>query len=91
MTCRHPLEELQRVYEGRIEPRTDRLLCGLCGEMQYLAARLTSVERDEWTGSYRAGALPSVVPLIASTVTSTDTSTDTSTVTSAVAVPRRSA
>jgi hypothetical protein len=58
MSCRHPLEELQRVYEGRMEPRTDRLLCGLCGEMQYLAVRMTPVERDEWTGTYRGDVIP---------------------------------
>ena len=39
MSCRHPLEELQRVYEGSAVPRTDRMLCGLCGELQYLAVR----------------------------------------------------
>lgn len=55
MTCRHPLEEMQRVFEGSAVPRTDRLMCGLCGELQYLAVRMTAIERDEWTVTYRTG------------------------------------
>ena len=35
MPCTHPAEERLRVYEGTATPRTDRLLCGLCGELLY--------------------------------------------------------
>lgn len=55
MSCRHPFEELQRVYEGRLVARTDRMLCGLCGELQYLAVRMTPIVADEWTVTYRTG------------------------------------
>lgn len=38
MPCPHPVEERLRVYEGTATPRSDRLLCGLCGELLYEAA-----------------------------------------------------
>jgi len=37
MPCPHPVEERLRVYEGTATPRSDRLLCGLCGELLYEA------------------------------------------------------
>jgi len=36
MSCPHPNEERQLVYEGSTRPKTDRLLCGLCGEIVYV-------------------------------------------------------
>jgi hypothetical protein len=37
VSCPHPPEERQRVYEGRLEPRPDRAYCALCGEIIYVA------------------------------------------------------
>jgi hypothetical protein len=37
MACPHPREERQLVFEGSATPRVDRLWCGLCGEIIYLA------------------------------------------------------
>lgn len=39
MACLHPMEERQRVFEGRAEPRPDRGYCGLCGAVLYMDAR----------------------------------------------------
>ncbi len=33
---RHPREELQRLYSSALTIQTDRLLCGLCGELLYV-------------------------------------------------------
>lgn len=35
MACPHPLEERLRIYDGTAVARTDRRLCGLCGETVY--------------------------------------------------------
>jgi hypothetical protein len=58
MRCQHPPEELQRVYEGTATPRTDRLLCSLCGELLYLTpgqpqAPASERERDSGVASPR--------------------------------------
>lgn len=46
VTCPHPSEERQRVFEGQERPRADRMLCGLCGELLYLAAHLAGLDFD---------------------------------------------
>lgn len=35
VSCLHPPEERQRVYEGRERAREDRDFCSLCGEVLY--------------------------------------------------------
>lgn len=35
MSCPHPPEERLRIYDGTAVARTDRRLCGLCGETVY--------------------------------------------------------
>lgn len=37
--CWHPAEELQLVYGGGQQPLPGRRLCGLCGELVFLAPR----------------------------------------------------
>ena len=58
MSCRHPSEEMQRVFEGRLVARDDRLLCGLCGELLYITVRpAPAAVTDEWT-TYRSESGP---------------------------------
>jgi hypothetical protein len=34
--CEHPREDLQRIYKPSLTIYSDRLLCGLCGELIFL-------------------------------------------------------
>jgi hypothetical protein len=46
MACFHPAEERQRVFDGSPVARTDRLYCGLCGEILYLRPALPEERGD---------------------------------------------
>jgi hypothetical protein len=37
--CHHPPEEWQRLFAPDLTVRPDRVLCGLCGETLFIAAR----------------------------------------------------
>lgn len=54
MVCPHPGEELQRVFEGSYVARAGRMLCGLCGELLYVAEERSATvrAREGATGDY---------------------------------------